>query len=440
MDYLEPEQGLPFHAWTYYMIVTCTTVGYGDISPKSDLGRFAAMAMISFAIITVPQMTNELIEKIGSQSVYARARYIPKTRGSKHVLICGDITSSSLHEFFEELFHEDHDAGNLHAVVLHPSLPPYEMLSILKDTNFMMSVTYLEGNPLNDNDLRRALASEAKAIFIMTNKFTSDPDEEDAKTILQQFSIQRHLRLNSNSQQKLKLGKIPGLIGVGDDDDRASGALFCMQLIRPENKRHLVSSPMDGQENNDLVICLNEIKMGVIAKAAIFPGANTLIMNLLTSFADDAAPSAADDAKQIEGIETLEEDIDSSDWIGEYQRGCDWEIYTTELSDTFEGTTFCYLSEILYQKIGIVLFGLEVEDLTKDKSAIRIMLNPADFVIPSSEHFRVLAFVIAKNKAQSDLTFSDQVSFYISSKLRVLTYFVGFLSFVGEWNRITWVQ
>ena len=37
---------------------------------------------------------------------------------SQHVLICGDLKSSSLREFFNELFHEDHDIKNLHAVIL----------------------------------------------------------------------------------------------------------------------------------------------------------------------------------------------------------------------------------------------------------------------------------------------------------------------------------
>lgn len=132
-------------------------------------------------------------------------------------------------------------------------------------------------------------------------------------------------------------------------------------------------------------------------------------MNLLSSFADDK-PSGPQKTQQIEGIETLEEDEDSGDWMGEYQRGCDWEIYTTELSESFEGTTFCYLSEVLYQKLGIVLFGLEIEDLSKDKNAIKLVLNPADFVIPSRKQFRIQAFVIAKNKAQSDLSFSDEVT------------------------------
>ena len=228
-----------------------STVGYGDIKPFSSIGRFAVMIMISISFITIPKMTNDLLALIAEQSVYARAVYTPNVTGRKsiHVLVCGDVKSSSMREFFEELFHEDHETDNLHAVVLQPTTPSYEILQILKDTQFSQCVTYLEGNALNEKDLKRASAETAKAIFIMTNKFTSDPDEEDAKTILQQFSIRRYLASNSLSKRK---------------------TLFCMQLIRPENKRHLVA-PAEGSEVSDLVACLNEIKMGVIAKAALFP-------------------------------------------------------------------------------------------------------------------------------------------------------------------------
>jgi hypothetical protein len=51
-------------------------------------------------------------------------------------------------------------------------------------------------------------------------------------------------------------------------------------------------------------------------------------MNLLTSFADD---EEEEKEKAVDGIETLDDD-ENSDWLGEYERGCDWEIYTTELS------------------------------------------------------------------------------------------------------------
>ncbi len=246
--YLEPQQNLRFHTWTYYILVTITTVGYGDISPATDIGRAAGMMIILLALIVVPAVSTELVEKVNEQSPYARAYYYPKSKRSIHVLICGDLQSCSMEEFVAELFHEDHEIANLHAVILHPSTPSYEIQQILKDALLSSSVTYLEGNTLNNKDLTRALAVDAKAIFIMANKYSADPDKEDSKTILQHINIQRFFRLHSHHEKK---------------------SFFCMQLIRPENKRHLAVSSESADTH--IAICLNEIKMGVIAKAAVAP-------------------------------------------------------------------------------------------------------------------------------------------------------------------------
>ena len=44
MEFLEETtQPNPFHTWSYYSVITITTVGYGDFTPKSTLGRIAAM-------------------------------------------------------------------------------------------------------------------------------------------------------------------------------------------------------------------------------------------------------------------------------------------------------------------------------------------------------------------------------------------------------------
>jgi hypothetical protein len=81
------------------------------------------MGMIGFAIIQVPKMSNELIEAISKQSVYARAVYRPKNDNSRHVLICGELKSTALNEFFDELFHEDHSNEDIHAVILQNGRP-----------------------------------------------------------------------------------------------------------------------------------------------------------------------------------------------------------------------------------------------------------------------------------------------------------------------------
>jgi hypothetical protein len=257
-------QNYPFHTWLYYIFVTISSVGYGDITPQTVGGRVAAMSMIGFAIFSVPKVTNELIEKMNLQTVYMRAIYSPKSRNSKHIVICGDLSSTSLNDFFGELFHEDHENIDLNAVILLPSPPTVEMIFLMQNPKFVLSLSYLEGSALVDKDLRRAKAESAEAIFIMTNKFSTNPDEEDSKTILLNLSIKRYLA-------QLYSSKI----------------LYCMQLLRPENRRHLANE-LNELAENDLVICLNEIKMGVMAKSVMYPGANTLIMNLISSFSDDS--------------------------------------------------------------------------------------------------------------------------------------------------------
>jgi hypothetical protein len=77
------------------------------------------MFIILFAIIFVPQQSNELIEKMAVLSVYCRNSYKP-LGNVKHVVICGDMSTTFLTEFFTELFHEDHEDMNLNAIILQP--------------------------------------------------------------------------------------------------------------------------------------------------------------------------------------------------------------------------------------------------------------------------------------------------------------------------------
>lgn len=380
----EAAQPLPYHTWLYCIWITTATVGYGDISPVTDAGRTAVMAMIAASIVFIPMMTNELLETMAQSSVYIRAVYLPRPE-HKHILVCGDMKSASIEEFFRELFHEDHENRNLYVVLLCPNPPTPEIKALLKDPLLQMQVIYLEGTSLNDDDLERAKADTAMAVFILTNKFSVVPDEEDSKTILQQFSIKRYNQYAMN----------------------ATSPLYCIQLIRPENKRHLAVK--DHNNDEDLVVCLNEIKMGVIAKSVMFPGTTTLIMNLLTSVNSDGpdveetkSDSSSSDSDSEESEESVEEECN---WMDEYKKGCDWEVYTTELSDMFEGGNFSKLADSMYRRLGVVLFALQVQEVANPANS-RVLLNPSTYVIPSKTDFHIHGLVMAQNKTQSDLSYS----------------------------------
>ena len=390
------DTGLDFNDWLYYVFVTLATVGYGDISPSSLLGRIAAMVFVFLAVTLVPSLTSSLIEKMNKASIYARAYFKPSGINSKHIVICGNMDSVLLSEFFGELFHEDHDDMNLKAVIMQPCSPSASMMAILEDPLYSLHLTYLDGSALNKADLIRARVDSAIGIFVMTNKNSANPDQEDAKTILEHFCIRRHLSEGNNE------------------------VTLCVQLLRPENRTHLSESRDDA--GDDLVICLDEIRMGLIAKTLLYPGANTLVFNLLSSFSDidDVEEEAIMKLKRSEEIEIDNlETLSTQDWEDEYIKGCDWEIYTTELSSVFTGAKFCEVSYALYLNSGVLLIGMMVAELSGAMDS-RILLNPASMRIPPKSDFRVEAIVLAKNKQSSDLSFSSNDSQMLRMKLQHL--------------------
>jgi hypothetical protein len=92
------------------------------------------------------------------------------------------------------------------------------MIMLLRSPQLILALTYLEGSALVDKDLSRAKVDLADAVFIMSDKFSEFPDEEDAKSILQSLSIKRFLSYQLKGNESL---------------------LYCMQLIRPENRKHI---------------------------------------------------------------------------------------------------------------------------------------------------------------------------------------------------------
>lgn len=168
-----------------------------------------------------------------------------------------------------------------------------------------------------------------------------------------------------------------------------------MQVIRPENRKHMISEYED--DCGDIVLCLNELKMGIIAQSVINPGTSALIMNIIASFADNEDEDADGGVKEIEVID----DNETGTWLGEYERGCDWEIYVTALDKSLVGLSFAQMSLLIYQKKGIVVFGIRI----LQKGTWHTLLNPATFVIPeNSESTRLEVFVLAKNAVEANLS------------------------------------
>lgn len=72
----------------YWAVVTLTTVGFGDITPKTDIGRAisAVVMIIGYAIIAVPTgiITTEMTKGMTGQSTETDGRNCPRCRKTGH--------------------------------------------------------------------------------------------------------------------------------------------------------------------------------------------------------------------------------------------------------------------------------------------------------------------------------------------------------------------
>ncbi len=70
----------------YFSVITLSTVGYGDLIPITDLGRFVTVVMISFGAIIIPVQAGILINMLIKNSLNNKEVICKKCGLSKHDL------------------------------------------------------------------------------------------------------------------------------------------------------------------------------------------------------------------------------------------------------------------------------------------------------------------------------------------------------------------
>lgn len=352
---------LPFFDVVYLIVTTITTVGYGDIAPITTLGRVVIMLMMITALVVVPRQTNKLVTLLGMTSVYARQSY-KASKNVDHVVLTGETKDGGVTEFFLELFHPDHGSSNLQAVIVANGLPTQEIQDLLSDPRFSYKLKYLDGDVMSDKDLKRASLETAKAVFLLTNKFSETPEQEDANSILRALFLKRYLMSN----------------GANEGGDTT----LCIQLLSQESQSLFLSSvpkTSSSLAKEPQIICVDELKQILLAKSCLAPGISTMVNNLIASSGEECSPTDAP-------------------WMNEYNHGLGFEIYRVALSDVFRGLPFLNVVKLVYKHTNTLLFALEV---FHNQAGTRVVLNPGNFVIPASGD--IAGFVLAEDLEDAEV-------------------------------------
>ncbi|XP_053230790.1 potassium channel subfamily T member 1 isoform X6 [Podarcis raffonei] len=305
----------------YFCIVTFSTVGYGDVTPKIWPSQLLVVIMICVALVVLPLQFEELVylwmERQKSGGNYSRHR----AQTEKHVVLCVsslkiDLLMDFLNEFYAHPRLQDY-----YVVILCPTEMDIQVRRVLQIPLWSQRVIYLQGSALKDQDLMRAKMDNGEACFILSSRNEVDRTAADHQTILRAWAVK----------------------------DFAPNCPLYVQILKPENKFHVKFA--------DHVVCEEECKYAMLALNCVCPATSTLITLLVHT------------SRGQEGQESPEQ------WQRMYGRCSGNEVYHIRMGDSkffmeYEGKSFTYASFHAHKKYGVCLMGVKREE---NKS---ILLNP----------------------------------------------------------------
>ncbi|XP_046421987.1 calcium-activated potassium channel slowpoke isoform X35 [Neodiprion virginianus] len=181
-------QHLSYWTCVYFLIVTMSTVGYGDVFCQTVLGRTFLVFFLLVGLAIFASCIPEIIDLIGTRNKYGGT--LKNERGRRHIVVCGHITYESVSHFLKDFLHEDREDVDVEVVFLHRKPPDLELEGLFK--RHFTTVEFFQGTIMNPIDLQRVKVHEADACLVLANKYCQDPDAEDAANIMRVISIKNY--------------------------------------------------------------------------------------------------------------------------------------------------------------------------------------------------------------------------------------------------------
>jgi len=165
----------------WWVLVTITTVGYGDIVPATGLGQFLGVVIIFTGVALVSTFTATISSIFVAQKL-KEERGLKQISEKGHIILCG--WNHTAEQILKVIFKKDPPFK----VVMINQLPEDEIENL--NLSFKgYPLLFVRGDFAQEEILHRANLIKAQVVLIIPDTSTGMSSRSDEKTILTAFSV-----------------------------------------------------------------------------------------------------------------------------------------------------------------------------------------------------------------------------------------------------------
>lgn len=170
----------------WWTIVTISTVGYGERVPSTVTGRLLAIGTILFGMGIMGTVTGRIASILMERQMKEENGLLDYSRLKDHFIICG--WKREMNQVLYEILESNPDVDPLEVVLL--TRAGKEEVRTVRNDPRLKGIKYINGDFMEERDLRRAGVVEAKKILVLADSLLEgDLQQIDSKTVMAVMSI-----------------------------------------------------------------------------------------------------------------------------------------------------------------------------------------------------------------------------------------------------------